>query len=151
MARKAKLQPVSKVMSQACAKPGSIRSDNKSVQHKSYDCEEAAASGGVLQMHAGANQLKSGEFGNILIGRDFDCLPDLHITWILISPHITWILIRKNTPAVLQQRMSNGLLMQHQVCHQDQRVDSSGMICSYECFLPWPKTSNMFTHCCDVI
>jgi hypothetical protein len=62
MARKAKLQSVKKVMSQACAKPRRTRSDNKSVQRRSYDCEEAAASGGVLQTHAGANQVTSGEF-----------------------------------------------------------------------------------------
>ena len=62
MAREAKLQPVSKVMSQACAKPLRPRSSSKSVQHRSDDCEEAAASSGVLQTHAGANQLTSGDF-----------------------------------------------------------------------------------------
>lgn len=49
-------------MAQACAKPGSIRSGGKSVKRRSFDCEEAAASSGVLQTHAGANQLTPGDF-----------------------------------------------------------------------------------------
>ncbi|KAL0036164.1 hypothetical protein WJX79_006479 [Trebouxia sp. C0005] len=59
MARKAKHQSVTKIMSQACAKPGRIRSSSKSALHRSYDCEEAAASGGVLQTHTVAKQLTS--------------------------------------------------------------------------------------------
>lgn len=50
MARKAKLQSVSKVMSQACAKPGRTRSKNKSSQRRSYDCEKAATS--VARTHS---------------------------------------------------------------------------------------------------
>lgn len=62
VARKAKLQSLDKVRSQACAKPRRTRSNSKSVQHRSYDSEEAAASSGLLQTHAGANHLTSGEF-----------------------------------------------------------------------------------------
>lgn len=62
MARKAKLQSVNKVMSQACAQPGRTRSKSKLVQRRSYDCEEAATLFGVPREHAGANQLTSGEF-----------------------------------------------------------------------------------------